>query len=445
MLPNQASAVGVKSLPIILGAGLTGMAISRCLSKAGIAHSLVGSGASDTPRLGESLNAEGSLEIVRQFPKQSHFFFNKDRTALLFGEHAISFESLQSSSTPAYYSLMGFPSTVQLLQVDRLRFDRAVFDAVTGDEHCQYLDDRPAALNYRASRDYIDGVYLASRKQLSASYVFDATTNVSFVGQKLGIKRNLIGEAWRVVFAHYNQGVKTPYSAPPWMNATSLLRLDSQHDPVDGLAWCIPLGEYVSVGISVDPAKTKASASLLLDWTEKAYATRGIDVRAAFSSRGGPVDFAYRHYAHERCYGGNWLLAGPSCCQVWFPSASGIGIGLIAARFAADILQGNYVVAARYQRYLDRVVDSHAMLDWLVRDDPASVSLDELQRRSQAMVDGNIRRLVAYLELQNAPPELARGDALARLYESDRRYANPVLINSAPLQTQGTRLFTTRI
>jgi hypothetical protein len=52
----------------ILGTGLVGLAISRALATAGIHHVLVGDPPTETPRVGESLNAEGSLEIARQFP-----------------------------------------------------------------------------------------------------------------------------------------------------------------------------------------------------------------------------------------------------------------------------------------------------------------------------------------------------------------------------------------
>ena len=52
--------------PVILDTGLTGMAISRALAAAGMKHALVGNRPTDAPRLGESLNAEGSLEIARQ-------------------------------------------------------------------------------------------------------------------------------------------------------------------------------------------------------------------------------------------------------------------------------------------------------------------------------------------------------------------------------------------
>src|SRR5262245_40319780 len=93
MATNQFSWDRQKAYPVILGAGLTGLAISRALSAAGIMHVLVGDRPTEAPRLGESLNAEGSLEIARQFPDLARFLFDKQRLALFFGGHALSFDS----------------------------------------------------------------------------------------------------------------------------------------------------------------------------------------------------------------------------------------------------------------------------------------------------------------------------------------------------------------
>jgi flavin-dependent dehydrogenase len=419
---------------------MTGMAISRALAAAGMKHVLVGSRPTDTPRLGESLNAEGSLEIARQFPELSRFFHSKRRQALFFGGHALSFESLQFAASPAWYSVLGYPATVPLLHVDRVGFDAALFETTIADDHCLFAEDQATGLDYQPVSDCIDAVFLASGQAIASTYVFDATNQSRFVARKLGVRCNRIGEVRRVVFAHYRAS-DGPAAGTPWMEATSLLRLAPRTDPVEGLAWCIPLGNYASVGISVDPRQTRANPTLLLNWVDKAFAFRGIDVRGAFATRGDPVDHRYEHYTHERCYGRNWLFAGASCCQTWFSSATGVATGLVAARLAADVLRAPAQVPPLYQAFLDRVVASHSGLDWLVRDNPWSVTLEDLVRRSQAMIGGNAKRLSRYLDLQGIPPELAFGDEFPRMYESDRLLATPVRINTALPEAQATRVF----
>jgi threonine dehydrogenase-like Zn-dependent dehydrogenase len=71
MVLNQTSSDGQNTYPVVLGAGLTGLAISLALSAAGIKHVLIGDRPTEIPRLGESLNAEGevyrnSRHIVRE-------------------------------------------------------------------------------------------------------------------------------------------------------------------------------------------------------------------------------------------------------------------------------------------------------------------------------------------------------------------------------------------
>jgi flavin-dependent dehydrogenase len=441
MLLDRSSSAVAQPSPVILGTGLTGVAISRALAAAGITHVLVGQRPTDAPRLGESLNAEGSLEIARQFPDRARFFFDKHRLALFFDGRAVAFDSLRIAAGRGWYPLFGYPSSVPLLHIDRVGFDNAAFAAAIGDDHCVFAEDRAVGLDYRPPADRIDSVQLASGARIASSYVFDATNHTRFVARKLGVARNVIGAPRRVVFAHYGRAENTGSVSPPWATTTALLRLDRRTDPIEGLAWCIPLGGYVSLGVSVDPEAVAANPSLLLDWLEQVYSIRGIDVRGAFPTRGAAVDLRYEHYTHARCYGRNWLLAGPSCCQIWFPSGAGVATGLIAARLGPDILRAPAEVPAVYQAYMDRVAASHSALDWTVQEDPWSVPLQELQRRSQAMIAGNATRLGRYLALHGAPAELAFGEAPSRLYQSDRLLANPLRIDTALPEAQATRLF----
>jgi flavin-dependent dehydrogenase len=441
MLLSQISPDQRIAYPIILGAGLTGMAISRALSAARITHVLVGDRPNEKPRLGESLNPEGSLEIVRQFPEFTRFLFDKKLLALFFGGRALAFDQIELAAAPTYYGLLGYKAAVPLYHVERIGFDLALFEAAIADDCCLYAQDRVASLDYRPGADRVACVTLAGGDSIASTYVFDATNNACFVARKLGVQRRLIGDPRRVVFAHYHHAENAQGPPPPWMQATALLRLEQRADQVDGLAWNIPLGQYVSVGVSVDPPRASADPSLLLDWVEQAYARRGVEVRRAFPRRMEAVDIRYDHYAHERCYGRNWLLAGPSCCQIWFHSAAGVGTGLVAARLAPDLLRTPQATAPVYQTYVDELTASHARLDWVVRDDPSSVSLRDLNVRARAMIGGNVARLADYLTLESTPAELASADALCRLYEGDRRLANPLRIDTAPREAQATLLF----
>ena len=436
------SLLGDQRLPVILGGGLTGLAISRQLSAAGIVHVLVCAPPGDRPRLGESLNAEGSLEAQRQFPEFARFFHDKQRVALFYGDDTVSFDAIRSDAAPSWQVAAGYPGDVRLMHVERIGFDQALYEDAVAHPCCLRVDDPAVAVEARPGGERIHQVRLASGRTLPVSYVFDATNHLRVVPRSLGLPQKVIGEPRRVVFAHFARDPQSSNAATaPWLRATSLLRLQTKRDGVDGLAWCIPLGGYVSVGIGVDPATTSANPELLLQWTERAYAARGIALRDTFPTRSAPVDLRYQHYDHARCHGVNWLLAGPTCCQVWFPSAAGVGSGLLAARLAPDLLHAPRRAGAIYQDYMDDVSRSHGRLDWLAHDDPAQLSLADVRRRATTMAHGNVRRLASYVGLQRAPRELDFGNALLRWFETARRSASPVSTRNLPPSAQSGHVF----
>ncbi len=430
-----------RPLPVIVGGGVTGLAISRALSQAGIAHRLVCEAPGDTPRLGESLNPEGSLEAMRQFPDLTRCFVDKRQVALFYGPQTLSFDAPRIARQPAWNVPLGYPGDVRLLHVDRIAFDLALYDSVIADPHCQCVGERVTGLDARPRTDRIEAVLLASGRRLASSYVFDASNHLRLCASALGLAVQTIGEPRRVVFAHYRRAVTNALATPPWMQATSLLRLESGRDAVDAIAWCIPLADYVSVGVGHDPATRSPNAALLLDWTEKAYAARGIGVRAAFDQRSAPVDLRYQHYVHERCYGRNWLLAGSTCCQVWFPSAAGVGSGLFAARLAPDLLRSPLEAGSIYQDYMAQVATSHARLEWLASADATTMPLADASRRATAMIRGNVKRLVRYAGLTPGPAELRFGNALPRLFELDRVRANRLRAVRAERSAQAAHAF----
>jgi flavin-dependent dehydrogenase len=375
---------------------------------------------------------------------------------LFFDGSTAAFDAIRVPGGSGVYNLLGMPANVPLLHVDRVGLDRALFETVIGDASCQYLEERPISLDYHSADDRVDAIRLASGHQVGSSYVFDATNHTRFVARRVGVPYHQIGAPRRVVFAHYRRsdtaapsgsaagpssGLSLAEASVPWTQATALLRLERRTDPIDGLAWCIPLGDYVSVGVSVNASKVSTNAALLLDWVESAYGTRGIHIRVSFAERGVPVDARYEHYTHERCHGTNWLLAGPTCCQIWFPSAAGVATGLVAARLAPDLVWDAGQVAPVYQAYLDEVVASHSGLEWPSIDDPWSMSETGLREQANTMIQGSARSLASYLALQGIPSELAFGDALSRMYESDRVLASPVRISRVSPEAQAVRAF----
>ncbi|MEB3260942.1 MAG: hypothetical protein VKP63_09985 [Cyanobacteriota bacterium] len=435
MSDHAAASLASPARPVILGAGLTGLAISRALARQGVVHVLVGQPPGDTPRLGESLNAEGSLELQRQCPDLRRFFHPKRQQRLFFGEHVVRVDFLPLWTGRCQDLLMGLPPEVELLHLDRVGFDAALFESVVADSHCTFLNDRAKAVAQRQGRDRVLAIELASGRRLACNYVFDATQAGRFLASQLGIARSLIGPKRRVVFAHYHRDQAAMDHGegndgaddPSWLQATSLLRLEADSDRIQGLAWCIPLGEYVSLGVSVDPETTTQQASVLLDFLEKAYERRGLAVRESFPQRGHPLDGIHAHYNHDRCAGSNWLMTGPTCCQFWFPAAAGVASGLLAARLAVDCLR-DPDAASQYQRYLNGLAAAHGKLDWLPQTDPATQTAESLRQRMEAMVVGNVWQYSRAPLSSRRGTQLAVGEALLKFYQADRMLAQPVKV-----------------
>src|SRR3954469_472848 len=108
----------VAGRPIIIGSGLTGTAISCMLSRASVPHVLIGGPPNALPRLGESLNLEGSLDVLRLFPRHSAFLFPKKVVVGYVDDYVFScdFEINKTRGARAFFRLLGYEAPSEFLQ-----------------------------------------------------------------------------------------------------------------------------------------------------------------------------------------------------------------------------------------------------------------------------------------------------------------------------------------
>ncbi len=400
--------------PVIIGCGLTGMAISRALSRKRIDHVLVGDPPKPTIQLGESLNLEGSLDLEAFFPELSEYFHPKAAVVAHVGEEAISCDLELARRRPAriFYRLLGYRPPEGFLHVDRLGFDTAVFDLVSASPHCTHLGARVSDIDYDESADTVTALAISDGESLEPSFVFDATNHVRLVARRVGLECKFLGTAQRVVYGHYRR--KPGSGEEPWRVATHVLRLSRDIDPLDGVGWMIPLGDYVSVGLSVDAEGEERSDEELLAVAVDGYAKRGIDLDTSFE---GPSPLAsipsHRCFMHERAFGANWLLAGNTYCQVWFGTASGVAAGLAAATCAPRLLTATERYGSRYQQLLAALTAPHQVFEWLRRTDPSANRKGELQSRGDVLVKQSTLRLAMYSGLRDGVLHRLAGRLLA--------------------------------
>lgn len=389
------TATPAANLPVIIGAGLSGLVTSLKLSQAEMPHVLIGAPPNSLPRLGESLNLEGSVSLLEMFPEFAPYYLTKKLSVGFLGDFTLTCDFCLSRRKWArkFLRAMAYVPPDGFLHLERIGLDQALFDAATASKHCTALPEKVTAVDYDSASDRIQGVHLESGTFYEPQYVFDATNQGRFVGQAASVPCKPISSLHRVVYTHYRADVEGTRTIQPWEHATYVVRLYEGVDAIDGMAWCIPLGGYVSIGVSCDPDRCTMSDEELLGIVQDAYARRGLHYRDVFQLPTHVMTLKHRYFAHERAYGANWLLSGPAYCQVWWMSGSGVGTALASAHVAPDVLKSPLEVGRAYQDYLKELLGIHETFDWFARTDPKVFGVENLTNQSDLFIRTNIRRL----------------------------------------------------
>jgi flavin-dependent dehydrogenase len=425
-------------VPVVIGSGFTGLSISHHLSRASIDHVVIGRRPDLSPRLGESLNLEGTLLLMEAFPQLARFFFPKRDALGFFGDYEVrcDFEVSQRAVARAIFRSLGYAPATEFLQVDRIGFDATLWDLTTSSEHCTVLDAPVADLEFEESTDSFTSIRLTDGTSLRPSYVFDATNHGRLLGQRAKIGYRELGAPQRVAYTHYHLAPDAPRDAEPWELSTAVVRLLPASDGVDAMAWCIPLGGYVSIGVSASATETALDDEALLERTAVALARHGIDHRRRFSNRAELKALRHSYFAYDRAWGPNWLLAGPSFCQVWWLAGAGVGTALTAAQLAPKILEDPHRWGAEYDHYMKQLLPIQDTFDYFVRTPPEDYELAALHRYSDRFVKTSLVRLAGSARMRDsrlamlvspAIGWLLEQPAVLREYCSVRRVARPGL------------------
>jgi hypothetical protein len=400
---------------VIIGSGLTGVVISRALSLAKVPHLLIGGPPGTLPRLGESMNLDGSLAMTEWYPGASGFVFPKHAGVGYFGEHELTceFNLRRSMVSRTAFKLLGHRAPSEFVHVDRLGFDESAYREAVASAYCTEVLERVTAIDYRPEQDAIGAITLDTGTTLSPAYVFDATNRGRAVALAAGVPCRPLGRVQRVVYTHYHRR-EGPESRPEqnWQHATNILRLFEPVDNLSGLAWCIPLGTYVSVGVSANVGETNEAGSDLLEHVSQAYGRRGLFYRPLFPLPREIVELEAGFFVHDRAYGRNWLLAGPAFCQIWWMASAGVGSAFAAATIAPRLLQDPIRFGGVYERYMLGLVRLHSIWDWFALTNPTTMTQTDVRLNSDRLISVNRDRLVASASLSATPLHRMMGRAI---------------------------------
>lgn len=412
------------SLPVIVGTGLTGCAISRSLARAGVDHLLVGPAPGPRrPRLGESLNLEGSLDILAYFPEFADAYLAKSAVNAHIGDLQLrcDLNMDRGAASTLFYRVLGYPEPPKaFLHVDRKDLDERIFAAVCDDARCTWLDAFVQSVEYDRTGDRVVALALSDGQALVPSFVWDATNHVGAVARHLELEKELIGTPRRAVYGHYTVADEAlPTGDPHLRHTTHLVRLDAVNDGLEALVWYIPLGEEISVGV-VTAADEGSPAETLMERGVARLVARGLVPEGALV---GPDQarkpMVYQHYEHDRAYGSNWLLAGGTFCLMAFGTSAGVSTGFAAATCAPGVLNDVERFAAPYEELLKNLRRPHGIFDWLENVDPASTSQQELEEKGGVLVAQSVRRLALTVQLTPKPVRSSVARFLQRAIEKD--------------------------
>ncbi|MGV3724068.1 MAG: NAD(P)/FAD-dependent oxidoreductase [Actinomycetota bacterium] len=386
---------GSGGLPVIIGAGFSGAVTSIMLSRQGVPHILIGAPPNSLPRLGESLNLEGSVSMLEMLPEFSRFYLTKNHSVGFLGGHALTCDFCLDRRPIArgFFRALGYVPPGGFLHLERIGLDRALYDAAVSSQYCTPLDAQVTSVDYDASTDRIRDICLSDGRVLEPSYAFDATNQGRLIGQAASVECRMISSLHRVVYTHYHADREPNAGQEQWEHATYVVRLYEKADGVDAVAWCIPLGSYISIGISCNPETCTLADEEVLELVARAYARRGLKYADRFQRRAPIMALRHKYFAHRRAYGANWMLSGPAYCQVWWMSGSGIGTALASARVAAEAIRSPLRVGRAYEDYLKELLGIHETFDWFARTDPDNFTVKNISNQSDLFIRTNVRRL----------------------------------------------------
>ena len=364
--------------PVVMASSLTGLLISYKLSREGIDHILLGGGPPDgRPRLGESLNENTSSDFLCFLePDFREHFFPKCHISLMHGRVA----SIAYLTRPQRDGGFPFPRAIHddatrkermvnallVMHVDRTGFDRALYQRVRASPHCEFIEERPEQIEYDAASDEIVSLQLPSGRLIRPRYVFDAGGARSMIRRAAGISSHAIARRQHVLWTHL-RAARAPERNEWWQCGTNLLRLDDELDDFAGIAWAIPMGKTLSVGVSVDAKRALSMTSeALLEGMLAAFRRRGFDLRRHYPELVPTQELTHDYSISERGFGANWLLAGGAYLNVWFPSSAGVSTALTAAHLAPRLLEDPQGMGELYERKLRDFLPFHDHLDRMI-------------------------------------------------------------------------------
>ena len=408
--PSRPATRSLDGLPVVVGGSIGAMLISRKLIEKRIPHVIVGRPTlGDSPKLGESMTESVSIEFTRHFKEYSRYFFAKEVTPFYMGKIVSGLRFGFFKTFASLFEEHDLPDA--FIHIDRVGFDAALYEEVGRSEYAHWIDSIVTRVDYCGESDRVRQLVLEDGRVLdNPSFVWDCTNHVRLLGRSIGIPYKDFDSPRRVFFTHYFQkdaSTRVDKKEAPWFHATSLLNADPAVDGMKGVSWLIPLGSYVSVGISIEESEVGSDTpEEILTKLTRAYQRRGLDYTRYFPRRKEVVSVPSQHFMYDRFVGGNWALVGGSAASTWFTSGSQISMLCVMGCMADQILQQPEVYGEYYSRHVRGFAGTQEVYDTLL--DSELGAIDAMKFLSRIVEQGRKRISSYYMFRTGLDNDIAR-------------------------------------
>lgn len=331
----------------------------------------------------------------------------------------------------------------EFIHVDRIGFDKALYDEVSSSKYCRWVEALVVDVDYDANDDKVQRLTISNDEVLAPSYVWDCTNHIRLLGKAINLAHEEFDQPREVIFTHYYEKAGKHLCERddlPWMHATSLLSADEDYDQLRGVSWLIPLGSYVSVGISMAPEDIRGRTDEeIIALLTKAYARRGIDYSKEFGRRKEVIRVPSSHFMYERLYGANWALVGGSGSSTWFTSGSNMSIATFMSIIAPNILRNPQEFGEHYARHVRGFAKTQKIYDTFME---SNIGMVDALKFLSAIIEQARGRISSYY-LKDEAQQIDSAQVAKSLLEDnvlvDKQYLDflrQIATHSQPAQRQ---------
>lgn len=421
------------------------MAVSLDLHRSGIPHVVVGGAPDGRPRLGESLNLEGTLLLDQFCGDYHHWMGPKMGAAAYMGEHVVhcGFDVAGKKVSVYFYKVLGTEAPSEFHHIDRIGMDTEMYERMLGQSSTTVIDAKIESVGFDAATDRVREVVLSTGDTLSPSIVFDCTNHKRVVAQAAGVNAELLSAPQRVVYTHYHPraGEGVPSPRPAYDLSTNQVRLFKEIDGIDAVAWYIPLPTYLSIGVSMTADSNDLSDDEVLACVARSYANRGMDYSERYPERAEVMTLHHRYFVHERAAGANWILAGQTYASTWWMAGAGVGTSFVAGRMATDFVRDPATVGPKYHNLLKNLLPIHHVFEWMASAKLEEVNPESIGTFSDRFIRTNVIRLAKSAQIKPSAVTRAAGQLLEVLVNKELVLNDFCDVYTEPLAVQTEKIF----